>query len=285
MKGFKEPIQQSIGTSSWPPTSAGLEKVQTSLHPVFHPNSGCPSFHLLNAHSPLPRKRRLEWGAERCAIFTKRHLLSSLWVPGTKEERTEVLDKVPALKELLDDQGKGKGGGEKLVSITGLSPFFGGLRSGRAQKGTTWMSVQDIYAQATHVQDTCAEPTQLQNPGTGHEKCMCRTWAGFTCRVHMCIGHMGVTQELHLPKPGWLGRGRAPSPSQLGSSGLRLVLALCGCEEVLQHTAQVVKGGPVLRELLPAQHHKLVQLIWTVVRSYHAVALLQVLNHLRIGHP
>ena len=88
---------------------------------------------------------------------------------------------------------------------------------------------------------------------------------------------MGMTQELHLPQPDWLDGGRAASPSHLGPSGLGLVLALRGCEEVLQHAAQVVKGGPVFRALLPAQHHKLVQLLRAVVRSYHAVASLQVL--------
>ena len=101
----------------------------------------------------------------------------------------------------------------------------------------------------------------------------------------MCIGHMGLTQERHLPQPGWLDSGRAASPSHLQPSGLGLVLALRGREEVLQHAAQVVKGGPVLWALLPAQHHELVQLLRAVVRSNHAVASLQVLNHLRIGHP
>lgn len=79
-------------------------------------------------------------------------------------------------------------------------------------------------------------------------------------------------------------KGENPRASQ-GLSRLRLVLALCGREEVLQHTAQVVKGGPVLWALLPAQPHELVQLLWTVVRAHHAVASLQVLNHLRVGHP
>lgn len=93
-----------------------------------------------------------------------------------------------------------------------------------------------------------------------------------------------MTQELHPPArlARWWG---AASPRHLGPSGLGLVLALRGCEEVLQHAAQVVKGGPFFRALLPAQHHKLVQLLRAVVRSYHAVASLQVLNHLRIGHP
>lgn len=94
-----------------------------------------------------------------------------------------------------------------------------------------------------------------------------------------------MAQELQLPQPGWLGVGKASGPGQLGLSGLGLVLALCGREKVLQHAAQVVKGGPVLWALLPAQHHEVVQFFWTVVRAHHAVASLQVLNHLRIGHP
>lgn len=93
-----------------------------------------------------------------------------------------------------------------------------------------------------------------------------------------------MTQELHLPQPGRLDAGRAPG-RRLGLSGLGLVLALCGREEVLQHTAQVVEGGPFLWALLPAQHHEVVQLLGTVVGSHHAVASLQVLDHLGIGHP
>lgn len=156
------------------------------------------------------------------------------------------------------------------MSITHLSPLVvSGSR--RAQKGIAWTGVQDIYVQATHTQDTCAEPTQLKNLCIRH-KCMCHMWIGFTCRVHICIGHMGTAQELLLPQPGWLDVGRAPRPSQLGLSGLGLVLALRGCEEVLQHTAQVIKGGPVLWALFPAQHHEVIQLLRAVVRSYHAVA-------------
>lgn len=202
-------------------------------------------------------------------------------MPGTKEEHTEVLDKVPALKELPDDQGKGKGGEQKLVSITGLSPLSGGFRKWEGPERDK--CPRHICTGHTCTRHMCRAHTTKEPVYKTRQ--VCRAWAGFTwCRVHMFIGHMGMTQ-LYLPEPGWLDRGRAPGPSQPGLSGLGLVLALCGREEVLQHTAQVVKGGPVLWAFLPAQHHELVQLLWTVVRSHHAVTSLQVLNHLRIGHP
>lgn len=80
------------------------------------------------------------------------------------------------------------------------------------------------------------------------------------------------------------GKGMGRVSGQQGLSRLGLVLALCGCEEVLQNTSKVVKRGPVLGTLLPAQHHEVVQLLRTVVRSDHSVASLQILNHFRVGH-
>lgn len=78
------------------------------------------------------------------------------------------------------------------------------------------------------------------------------------------------------------GLGRVLGPQ--GLSRLGLVLALCGCEEVIQDAPKVVKCGPFLWALLPAQHHEVVQLFRTVVRSHHSVASLQVLNDFRVGH-
>lgn len=80
------------------------------------------------------------------------------------------------------------------------------------------------------------------------------------------------------------GKGMGRVSGQQGLSRFGLVLALCGCEEVIQNTSKVVKRGPVLGTLLPAQHHEVVQLLWTVVRSDHSVASLQILNHFRVGH-
>lgn len=203
-------------------------------------------------------------------------------MPGTKEEHTEVLDNVLVLKELLDDQEKGKGVGRSwwssqasLLSLV-VSEGGGGRKGQLGQVSKTYMHRPHMYK--THVL------SQLQNPCTGHKTYMCHAEWNSQAQSVCAKPHMGETQELHLPQLGWLDGGRAPSPSRLDPSGLGLVLALRGREEVLQHAAQVVKSGPFLRALLPAQHHEVVQLLWAVVRSYHAVASLQVLNHLSIGH-
>lgn len=77
-------------------------------------------------------------------------------MPGTKEEHTEVLDEVLALTELLDDQEKGKGDRQKLMSITGLAPLWwsreaGGPRKGQlGQVSRTDMHRPHVYK--THVQ-------------------------------------------------------------------------------------------------------------------------------------
>lgn len=143
----------------------------------------------------------------------------------------EVLDRVPALKELLDDLRKEKGVGQKLVSIAGLPPLSVVSGNGRAHKGTPWTvsktHMHRLHMYKIHVQS----PHNYRMCVTRHKMHMCLMWAGFVCRVHMCLGRVGVAQELHLPKPGWQDGGK--TPGQPGLSRLRLVLALCGGEEVL----------------------------------------------------
>lgn len=79
--------------------------------------------------------------------------------------------------------------------------------------------------------------------------------------------------------------GPGVPPALRGASRLLLVLSLGGGEEVLQHALHVLEGGPLLRLLLPALHHQFVQLLRAVVGLRHAVAALQVLDHLGVGHP
>ena len=64
------------------------------------------------------------------------------------------------------------------------------------------------------------------------------------------------------------------------------VLVLAGIEdkEVLEAPLQCLKGGPVRRVLLPAVQHDLVEALWRVGRAGHAVATLELLQHLRVGH-
>lgn len=65
---------------------------------------------------------------------------------------------------------------------------------------------------------------------------------------------------------------------------LLLVLCLCGSVEVIQDALHVLKGGPVLRFVLPAGHHDLVQLSGTVVGPRHPVATLYRGHHLSFSH-
>ena len=64
----------------------------------------------------------------------------------------------------------------------------------------------------------------------------------------------------------------------------RLVLRLRGSEVVLQKGLQVLEGGPLLRVLLPALHHQLVQRRGAVLRARHPVASLHLLQHLAVVH-
>lgn len=68
-------------------------------------------------------------------------------------------------------------------------------------------------------------------------------------------------------------------------SGLLLVLALCGCVEILQYALQVLKGGTVLRLVLPTLQHDFIEFGGTAVQTLHSVALLQGTNHFWVGHP
>ena len=68
-------------------------------------------------------------------------------------------------------------------------------------------------------------------------------------------------------------------------SWLLLVLALCGCVEVLQDTLQVVEGGALLGLVLPALQHDVIEFGGTGIQALHSVALLQGTDHLWVGHP
>lgn len=65
-------------------------------------------------------------------------------------------------------------------------------------------------------------------------------------------------------------------------SWLLLVLALSGCVEVVEHTLDVFEGGPLLRAVLPAASHDVVELLRAVLWSGHPVSTLQCPDHLRI---
>lgn len=65
-------------------------------------------------------------------------------------------------------------------------------------------------------------------------------------------------------------------------SRLLLVLALGGCEEVLQDTLDIFEGGPLLRAVLPAASHNVVELLGAVLWPGHPVSSLQCPDHLRV---
>lgn len=66
------------------------------------------------------------------------------------------------------------------------------------------------------------------------------------------------------------------------TSWLLLVLALSGCVEVVQHALDIFKGGPLLRAVLPAASHDVVELLGTVLWPGHPVSALQRPDHLRV---
>lgn len=78
-------------------------------------------------------------------------------------------------------------------------------------------------------------------------------------------------------------------PLSPGAGGLWLrlclILLLCGRVKVLKDGLQVLKGRALLGFVSPASQDDAVELSWTHVRAGHAVTLLQVANHLRVGHP
>ena len=69
------------------------------------------------------------------------------------------------------------------------------------------------------------------------------------------------------------------------SSGLHLVCSLRGDKEVVEGVLEVLEGGPLLGLLLPAAHHEVVQLLGAALGTRHAVELIQLADHLRVGHP
>lgn len=68
-------------------------------------------------------------------------------------------------------------------------------------------------------------------------------------------------------------------------SRLRLVLSLRGYKEVIENILQEFKSRPVLRFLLPALHHDLIEFVGAAVRTRHPVRPVQAPDHLRVGHP
>lgn len=68
------------------------------------------------------------------------------------------------------------------------------------------------------------------------------------------------------------------------TSGLLLVLPLCGSEEILQDAPQVLEGGPVFWVFFPAHTHNVIKPIRTVFWLWHPVGSLQVLDYLWVGH-
>lgn len=54
---------------------------------------------------------------------------------------------------------------------------------------------------------------------------------------------------------------------------LLLILAFCGCVEVIQDALQVIKRWPLLRLFFPAHFHDVVELIGAVLHAGHPVAL------------
>lgn len=81
------------------------------------------------------------------------------------------------------------------------------------------------------------------------------------------------------------GIASAPGPALVPPSRLLLVLALSGRVEVVQHTLDVFEGGPLLRAVLPAASHDVVELLGAVLWPGHAVSPLQCPDHLRVCHP
>lgn len=65
-------------------------------------------------------------------------------------------------------------------------------------------------------------------------------------------------------------------------SWLLLVLALGGRVEVFQHTLDIFEGGPLLRAVLPAATHDVIELLRTVIWSGHPVSMLQCPDYLGV---
>ena len=74
------------------------------------------------------------------------------------------------------------------------------------------------------------------------------------------------------------------SVNLFATAGLFLVLPLCGGEEIFQNTPQVLKGGPVVWVLPPAQEHDVIKPVGTVFWLRHSVIVVQILDYLWVGH-
>ena len=64
-----------------------------------------------------------------------------------------------------------------------------------------------------------------------------------------------------------------------------MILLLCGCEEVFRNTPQILKGRAVIWLLHPTHTHDAVESFWAVIRPWHSVALIQMLDHFWVTHP
>lgn len=176
-----------------------------------------------------------------------------------------------------------RSGRQSYQSIIGLLPSVVS-GNGRVQKETPQMisktQIHMFHVYKTYVQNPhnyrCVYKTKLH---------MCCTCTAFHVQSQSPCVHRTHGYGTRTPSAPATAKGQGWSWDSKALSRLGLVLALRGCEEVIQNTSKVVKRGPVLWTLLPAQHHEVVQLFWTVVRSYHSVASLQILNYFRVGHP
>lgn len=68
-------------------------------------------------------------------------------------------------------------------------------------------------------------------------------------------------------------------------SRLHLILSLCGNKEVVESVLEKFKSRPVLRPLLPAYHHNVIEFLGAAVRTWHPVRPIQAPDHLWVGHP
>lgn len=63
-----------------------------------------------------------------------------------------------------------------------------------------------------------------------------------------------------------------------------LILWLCGGEIVLQEGLEVLESGPLVRLLLPAELHHLMQGLGAPLGTGHTVATLHLLQYLTVHH-
>uniref|UniRef100_A0A3Q3FF07 Uncharacterized protein n=1 Tax=Labrus bergylta TaxID=56723 RepID=A0A3Q3FF07_9LABR len=116
-----------------------------------------------------------------------------------------------------------------------------------------------------------------------HINCKARE---FDVIVTVILSHL-LTADLHLSVQAIVKQQVVSHADSVGPSALSwlfLVLPLCGSEEIVQNTPQVLKGGPVFWTFPPAQTHDVVKPLRTIFWLWHSVAPLQVLDYLWVGH-